>query len=108
MIQERVKRFEFQVTGRTFIHLIWSLLQIFNINYTGPDHLVIAISPLPGRALTNWNLLDHVPKNVQIWNSNVGERLVYFVTAAFGNGTMNFFLDINVMQSTLILLRIID
>lgn len=63
--------------------------------------MVIAISPLPGREMINWNLLNFVPTNIQIWNSNVGDRPTYFVQSAFGNGTMNFFLDIKVWHSML-------
>lgn len=64
--------------------------------------MVLAISPLPGRDMINWNLLDHVPENVQIWNSNLGDRPTYFVQSAFGNGTMDFFLDIEVCRLMLV------
>ncbi|KAG4075302.1 hypothetical protein HA402_003093 [Bradysia odoriphaga] len=76
MSSERVKRFEFQLIA--------------------PDHMVMAISPLPGHEMLDWSLLDFVPSNVQIWNSNVGDRPTYFVQSAFGSGIMIFTLDIQI------------
>lgn len=60
--------------------------------------MVMAISPLPGHEMIHWSLLDFVPDNVQIWNSNLGDRPTYFVQSAFGRGSMNFFIDIKVGQ----------
>lgn len=62
--------------------------------------MVMAISPLPGHELFHWSLLDFVPQNVQTWNSNLGDRPTYFVQSAFGSGSMNFSLDIQVGRST--------
>lgn len=65
--------------------------------------MVMAISPLPGREMINWSLLNFVPKDVQIWNSNVGDRSTYFVQSAFGSGSMNFSLDIQVGHSIFVI-----
>lgn len=65
--------------------------------------MVLAISPLPGREMIYWSLLNFVPKNVQIWNSHLGDRPTYFVQSAFGRGSMNFTLDIQVRQSLVII-----
>ncbi len=64
--------------------------------------MVMAISPLPGRKMIQWSLLNFVPSNVQIWNSNVGDRPTYFIQSAFGSGSMNFFLDIQVDHSDML------
>ncbi|KAJ6644220.1 Endoplasmic reticulum metallopeptidase 1 [Pseudolycoriella hygida] len=76
MIRERVKRFEFQVNA--------------------PDHMVLTISPLPGHEMIDWSLLDHVPTNIQMWNSYAGDRPTYFVQSAFGSASMNFSVDIQI------------
>lgn len=96
---EGIKRFEFLVTGRTFAVDLNS--RILSIHFVAPDHMVMAISPLPGYKLIDWSLLDFVPSNVQIWNSNVGDRPIYFVQSAFGSGLMEFTLDIQVKDGAL-------
>lgn len=67
-----------------------------HFEFVAPDHMVMAISPLPGHEMIHWSLLNFVPTNVQIWNSDVGDRPTYFVQSAFGSGSMNFSLDIQV------------
>lgn len=62
--------------------------------FAAPDHMILAISPLPGHEMIHWSLLDFVPTNVQTWNSDLGDRPTYFIHSAFGSGSLNFTLDI--------------
>lgn len=69
-------------------------IQYYPLNYLGPDHISIILSPYKGVHLEKWSILDEKPLQGPMWN----DRETYFIYYACASDCVpyTFSIELNV------------